>query len=781
MSFETIRALASELVARATLASRAGLTFGGSRDLYAALGYTRELTPELYHARFKRNGVARRIVRAFPVATWRGGCELIEDEDPDTQTAFELAWAELSTRLNLFPTLQQADILAGLGEYAVVFIGAPGEWHTPLQSGLKPTQVAYLRPLSQRDAQVKTPVTAREDPRYGQPEVYQITFGVPGSGGTAASLVHWTRVIHIPSDDVLDDRSKGTPRLEACWNDLDDLEKVKGGGAEAFWMRADPGMQLKVDPASSMSKEDEDKLSAEVDDYRHRLKRVMKTQGVDIQQLDSNVAMFDKNIDAILKLLSVSSEIPYRILTGSERGQLASEQDDDNWSERVSDRRKGHAEPYALRLLVDRLITHKALPTPTMDGAPGGYVVRWPDQQDLSTNERLAQAEKAASINQKQGETVVTSDEIRDRYLGLPPLEEVDDDEDILVGGDDADPDDDDTEPAEGRRNAVARAAAGRGPSTRFHRAADAHVARVASVVASGFADVRRAVSLTELESAVVDGPVAVERLMMGVLDGFAPAIEADLEERLHGVLLACAGAAAVSTPRVAADGMRASAEVELVGSFDGTNPEAMRWAQQHAAALVTNVTTETRLAVRAIIQQTFAEGLMPRAAARLMRPLVGLTTRQAQAVFNLRTRLMSAKPGALIKAGRVSVRVPKGGASDAFIQRVSSSYSDRLNRQRAATIARHETMEAGNEGQHQLWRQATERGDLPANILRRPLIANDERLCPICRAMEGQRVGINQPFTLPNGTQKMNPPFHVTCRCSQGIVADLPRRAHAA
>lgn len=772
-----LRALASELVARATLASRAGLTFGGKRDLYAALGYDRDLTPQMYRARFKRNGVARRIVRAFPAATWRGGCELIENEEPDTQTPFEAAFIELSTRLKLFPALQQADILAGLGEFGVLMIGAPGEWSTPLATKVAPESVVYLQAYGQDELTIDATVTDRKDPRYGQPAMYKLARVADGDRGDAR--VHWTRMIHIPSDDVLDDRTKGTPRLEAPWNDLDDLEKVKGGGAEAFWLKVNEGLQVKLDPNVEFTKDDEKALAEEVENYKHKLSRVMQTKGVDVETLVSNVAMFDKNVDAILKLLSVSSEIPYRILTGSERGQLASEQDDDNWTERVNDRRSGHAEPYALRPLVDRFIAHGILPQPKKEGAPGGYLVRWPDQQDISTAERLDQAEKAASINQKQGETVIASDEIRDRFLGLPPLEEVASDDELGFEADD-DEDEENEGDADGAR-AARRAAAARRPrsTTPVQRLADARQARFARLVASGFADMRASIRLSDLETAIADGPEATTRLLDGAVDLFGDALQASLEEELRDVLVTAGTRAAHAATRAAA-GLRA-ADGELLGGFDGTNPEATRWASEHAAQLVTQVTDETRAAIRVIVARAFDEQLTPRAAARLIRPLVGLTERQTMALVNARLALLEAKPGTRVKVGRTFVRVPRAGASPAFVQRVAANYAARLQRQRAATIARHELMEAGHEGQHQLWRQATARGDLAPTTLRTPLITDDERLCPICRQMEGQRVAIDQPFTLPNGSRKMNPPFHVTCRCDQVLVADTPRRAHAA
>ena len=51
--------------------------------------------------------------------------------------------------------------------------------------------------------------------------------------------------------------------------------------------------------------------------------------------------------------------------------------------------------------------------------------MRWPEVRDLDLAERVQIAVGMADVNQKAGETVVTADEIRDRVLDLPPLEEV--------------------------------------------------------------------------------------------------------------------------------------------------------------------------------------------------------------------------------------------------------------------------------------------------------------------------------------------------------------------
>jgi hypothetical protein len=428
-SVAEIRA-ASDILARASIATRAGITFAGKRDLYEALGYRKTLLPEDYRSRYERGDIAARIVEALPKATWRGGAELIEDEDPNVVTDFEEAWAELSRRLRIWPTLSRADVLAGLGRYSVILIGAPGLFSEELPHFTDQSQVAYLQPFSEADAEIDQWVTQTDDPRFGLPLRYRLSRVDPSAiGGRGAKgqrqYVHWTRIIHV-ADGVLDENAYGQPRLQRIWNRLDDLDKVIGGGAEAFWHRAHQGMQLDLDPEITLTpgSAEEKALKDEVDEYEHGLRRTLRTQGVKLKMLGSDVANFSGPADAIVAIISAATGIPQRILMGSERGQLASTQDDSNWDERVTDRRNEWAGPHVVCQLADRLIEYGALPQPVE------YEVRWPQVQNLDEQGKAKLADTYAGINQKQGETVITTDEIRDRALGLPPLAEIDGNED---------------------------------------------------------------------------------------------------------------------------------------------------------------------------------------------------------------------------------------------------------------------------------------------------------------------------------------------------------------
>lgn len=420
--FGVIRSMASQLVGRSQLANWSGFSFQGARNLFRALGYDRMITPRMHRWRYERGGIVGRLVESKPIATWRGGGEIVEDENPDTETTFEKEWNALNQRLNIWQAFEKADILAGLGRFSVLLIGGPGKTLTEPLERMSASQFAYLMPYSERDTTVASLETDTASARFGQPVLYsmsRLTAPLQGIAASMARQVHWTRIIHI-ADGLLDDKVFGQPRLERLWNLLDDLDKVVGGGAEAFWKRVDAGMQLKLDPnVADMKPADKEKLDEQLEEYTNGLRRILRTRGIDIETLTSSVAGMKDPITAIVSLLSAASAIPQRILLGSERGELASSQDSDEWSERISDRRSNFANTVCVRPLIDRLITLGAISEPKQ------YQARWPTKNTMNEAQLAEVAKTIALANQAQGETIVVVNEIREMCFDLPPIEDV--------------------------------------------------------------------------------------------------------------------------------------------------------------------------------------------------------------------------------------------------------------------------------------------------------------------------------------------------------------------
>jgi hypothetical protein len=214
------------------------------------------------------------------------------------------------------------------------------------------------------------------------------------------------------------------------------------------------------------------------------------------------------------------------------------------------------------------------------------------------------------------------------------------------------------------------------------------------------------------------------------------------------------------------ASGGNASSEIRVARlvkfRFDKKQPQAIQWSRSYAAELITNISQRARRSVRLAITRGFSEGLSVRHTARVIKDSVGLSTRQTDAVINLRTKLID-RTGGKVKAGNRTIKIPEGGLNVKQIEGELNRYAERLTKQRALDIARTETMRVANEGQRQTWIQAVDRGELSGREKRVWITADP---CPICAALEGATAPIFGAF--PGGLE--GPPAHTKCECTQGL-----------
>lgn len=368
--------------------TRAGITFTGKRDLYETLGYKRDLEYEDYRERYERGDISTRIINAFPAATWHNR-PIIRERDSEgdaSKSAFEAAWEKLTERIGVYYVFEQADRLASIGHFAVIVIGMRGQldWKTQATRMRGEEDVLYLAAYSEEHATLRTLISNPASPLFGMPGSYDIDFSRSSSrnslpedlrpaltGFTAKTEVNSSRVIHI-AEDGLEDRIVGTPRLRSPWNRLDDLDKVMGGSGEMFWKDAKRRLILALKENAQL--ENEDELTTEVEEFMHELRDFLRVQNMDVTSLQGNTPDPSKHADKLLDMVAGSVGIPKRMLVGSERGELASSQDENNWSQRIMERQKHHAEPVILRPFIDRLIELGALPKPA-----NGYEVEWPN------------------------------------------------------------------------------------------------------------------------------------------------------------------------------------------------------------------------------------------------------------------------------------------------------------------------------------------------------------------------------------------------------------------
>jgi hypothetical protein len=365
----------SAISVRQSIASRLGKSFSDNRNLYDALGYKTNPTFNDYAAKYQRMDIARTIVDLPVRECWRNVPDLTESKDKDTP--FETEWLNLVKSHRIFHYLSRADRLGSLGTYSVLYLGFDDS-ADPKDEVTKARNLLYMMPYSMANTSISEYETDAKSPRYGKPAIYSLNVKSISSASSSAQgatvNVHHSRIIHI-AEDCLEDDVEGIPRLRAVLNRLEDIEKLSGGSAEMFWLGAFPGFGIKLDPGHTIGTQGLDDLEDEIEKYIHTPQRYMRLRGMSIENLGTQIADPKGHMDVQLDLISAATRIPKRILLGSERGELSSNQDEKNWAKVIQARQSEHCEPVLLRPFVDKLITVGILPKPANEE----YTAEWPD------------------------------------------------------------------------------------------------------------------------------------------------------------------------------------------------------------------------------------------------------------------------------------------------------------------------------------------------------------------------------------------------------------------
>jgi uncharacterized protein len=388
------------------------------RDVDGDCGYpSGYISTGLYKSLYDREPVPARVVEVYPKECFQVQPTVFEDESADVVTPFEEAWDALGKQLRgeqsfyqeeessaIWTYLYDADVKSGIGHYAGILLGIddgvplnePAEMITPADGNGKQKassdsasrRLLFMRVFGESDMRINSLETDMQSPRYGCPVEYDISLidpteftslGLGASLPTNRAVVHWSRVVHISEYGVLH-----TPRMQPVLNRLLDLRKLQGGSAEMYWRGAFPGYAIKTQPQLGadvdINKED---VKQQLTDYSNALQRFLVLMGMDITALAPQVSDPSSQVGVQIDAICIQLGIPKRIFMGSERGELASSQDDAAWNDRLKQRQLGVITPRIIIPVVDRLISLRVLPRPAK-----GYRVSWPDLTSKSDEEK---------------------------------------------------------------------------------------------------------------------------------------------------------------------------------------------------------------------------------------------------------------------------------------------------------------------------------------------------------------------------------------------------------
>lgn len=174
----------------------------------------------------------------------------------------------------------------------------------------------------------------------------------------------------------------------------------------------------------------------------------------------------------------------------------------------------------------------------------------------------------------------------------------------------------------------------------------------------------------------------------------------------------------------------RPVAASEYIFAFDIRNPRVSAWLDQYSAQKVTEISESVRRSIQVAMTQAYDYGFPPKQVARSLRSVVGLTVQQQAYI------------------ARFQANLEEQGYKPEHIAAKVEQYHKNWLKYRAETIARTETIDGAVAGQQEGWEQAVDAGRLSKEEYEQSwIITPDDRLCPRCRPMRGERAPIGGVF----------------------------------
>jgi hypothetical protein len=396
---------------------------------YADFGYPEHLTFDQIEAMFRRNGLARAAVKKTAAKTWQDTPEIFEREGGD-ETALETEMRQRFDDLRLWQKFAKADALALMGGYSGVIMRLADNkrFNQPVDrvggglDGLVDVIVA-----SRGQLRVTSWNTDETSADYGQPTMFGFNEAQPGDEQAKARIfdIHPDRVLIWSEDGTVHNRSM----LEAGYNDLIDMEKIKGAGGEGFWKNAKSAPVIQVDKEARIADiaaamgvpadEVADAMDKQIDAYNKGFDKLLMLQGMEAKTLGVTLPSPEHFFAIALQSFAASIEMPLKILVGTQTGERASTEDAREWNQTITSRRVTFCRPMIADFLL-RMERFKILPE-------RDWIVEWADLTESSPAEKIERAAKMAAMNKQFGgrEIVFTSDEIR-AVADYEPLSDAD-------------------------------------------------------------------------------------------------------------------------------------------------------------------------------------------------------------------------------------------------------------------------------------------------------------------------------------------------------------------
>lgn len=386
-----------------------------------------------FHRAYKRNGLAKAGVDKTVSKTWQDFPTLLEKPRDNGQSRRETGWEKRARQrfddIRLWQQLAEADRRGMVGAYSgVIFRLADNkQFIDPVDTVLGGLDgLVEIIPAWEGQLQVGQWDTDQKSETYGQPLMFQFNESAVDLNSKVqprSFQVHPDRVLIWSRDGTLN----GSSALEAGLNDLLTIEKIIGAGGEGFWKNAKSSPVLnaqagadyrQIAAALGVTVADLlDLMNEQVENWQAGFDKLLMLQGMEAKTLGITLPIPEHFFSVACQSFAASVSMPMKVLVGMQTGERASSEDADEWAQTNMSRRSSMVIPNIMAM-IRRFELFGMIPE-------RDWSLAWNDLTEASADEKMARADKMASVNQRvmlSGELVFTSAEIRAAAGDYEPL-----------------------------------------------------------------------------------------------------------------------------------------------------------------------------------------------------------------------------------------------------------------------------------------------------------------------------------------------------------------------
>lgn len=356
-------------------------------------GYKDHLEFADYYNAYDRQALAAAAIELLNDKVWSDTPYIAEGDGSDTldlDSPAELILAKQFKKARVWDACKLADLMRLVGgySYAVLRIADNQPFSAPVKANAL-NSLAGIIPVWLGQMTVNYSVDG---------DVLNYTYKEPFQNGKTRDVtIHPDRV--VPFGDT----QNGRPLLKSGYNNLVNIEKITGGGAESFLKNAARQLNMNFEPDVDLNSiatayglkdttELQDVLNKAVEDLNVGNDVLLTTQGASVSPMVTSVPDPQNHFNINLQCFAASAKIPVKMLIGQITGERASTEDAKTFNATCQSWRENELD-FSLRTVFDRLVKFGFIPF-------ADYSIVWPNLTDGNLNERSDTAAKLGTAMQ---------------------------------------------------------------------------------------------------------------------------------------------------------------------------------------------------------------------------------------------------------------------------------------------------------------------------------------------------------------------------------------------